>query len=189
MCPEWDTFEGFLHDMGIPEIGLSLDRIDNDGPYSKQNCRWATRSIQAQNTRKKTELICAGGKIQSITEWAKELGLTRQAFYKTKRINRDLAQYVEEKLQVPRKKLDLVLVNGKAQSIPDWAKELGLTKQALYKIKWANGNLAFYIESKIRTLNAPTTGKPQTEGTKTADEKTNDFKRWVHSSVGRAADS
>lgn len=51
VCEEWNVFENFLNDMGVPEDGLSLDRIDVDGDYSKSNCRWADRKTQSNNRR------------------------------------------------------------------------------------------------------------------------------------------
>lgn len=52
MCEEWmSSFQIFFSDMGEAPIGLSLERKDNDGPYCKSNCTWATRSEQMKNRR------------------------------------------------------------------------------------------------------------------------------------------
>lgn len=53
VCNRWLNFERFLEDMGVPERSMQLDRIDNDGDYEPDNCRWTTAKEQRANQRKR----------------------------------------------------------------------------------------------------------------------------------------
>lgn len=74
ICPEWlESFDNFYKDMG-PKPGpqYSLDRIDNNGNYEPNNCRWATQEEQANNKTSNVE-VTYNGKTQNISQWAREL--------------------------------------------------------------------------------------------------------------------
>lgn len=78
ICERWNDFAAFYADMGArPTPQHSIDRIDNDGPYSPENCRWATRSEQQRNRTDNVRLTYQG-KTQTLAEWALELGVKRQ---------------------------------------------------------------------------------------------------------------
>lgn len=81
ICQSWlDSFDAFLADMGNPPPGLSIDRIDNNSGYSKDNCRWATRKQQSRNIRS-NRMITINGETKCMVEWLEIIGLTTQTFY------------------------------------------------------------------------------------------------------------
>jgi hypothetical protein len=80
VCASWtgpSGFATFLKDMGEVPSGLSLDRADNNGPYSPENCRWVTQTRQQRN-RRSNRLLTLNGRTQTLIEWAEETGIHRQ---------------------------------------------------------------------------------------------------------------
>lgn len=71
---DWKEFSNFLRDMGLKPKNKSLDRIDNNGNYSKSNCRWATE-IEQKNNMRTNRLLTHNGKTQTMAEWAREIGI------------------------------------------------------------------------------------------------------------------
>lgn len=82
VCEEWRTsFDQFLRDMGRrPGPSFTVDRIDNDGPYSPSNCRWATRYEQAQN-RCNSIKFTIDGQTKTAAQWADHFGVNRDTVY------------------------------------------------------------------------------------------------------------
>lgn len=78
VCERWiDSFINFYNDVGpSPSASHSIDRIDVNGDYCPENCRWATPAQQADNKTNTIKLTC-GGVTRTVTEWAKVTGIPR----------------------------------------------------------------------------------------------------------------
>ena len=83
ICEQWNRFEVFLSDMGLPELDESIDRIDSTGDYKPENCRWATAVTQSRNRRcikldeKKVEQIRSLESAATQTEIASMFGVSQ----------------------------------------------------------------------------------------------------------------
>src|SRR3954470_12920083 len=75
VCERWQHFESFYVDMGPrPTPDHEVDRIDNDGPYAPENCRWATRTENCNNKRT-NRFIEYGGERLTLAEWSRRTGI------------------------------------------------------------------------------------------------------------------
>lgn len=85
VCDRWiNSFENFLEDMGVRPKGTSLDRIDVNGDYSPENCRWASAKEQGNNTRFNV-ILEMNGVSDTYAGWEFRTGIHRDTI--RKRIN------------------------------------------------------------------------------------------------------
>ena len=81
VCDLWLNFENFLADMGLkPTAKYSIDRIDNDGDYCPDNCKWSTQTEQVNN-RRSNRLITIDDVTLTIAQWAKKMNISEQLIY------------------------------------------------------------------------------------------------------------
>lgn len=92
VCDEWvNDFQAF-YDWAMKNgysDNLTIDRIDNDGDYSPENCRWATYKMQANNKRN-NHLIKQNGETHTLTEWSEIIGINRGTL--SSRVNKNKEQ-------------------------------------------------------------------------------------------------
>lgn len=78
VCERWDWYPNFLADMGERPDGYSIERVDNDGPYSPENCKWIPIEEQAANKRN-TRRITIDGVTKHLAEWTRLSPVTEHA--------------------------------------------------------------------------------------------------------------
>lgn len=75
MDPRWEDFAVFLADMGERPDGTTIDRRDNTKGYWRDNCRWASKTVQTRN-RKIAVAVEVNGVDISVTDWAAQQGIS-----------------------------------------------------------------------------------------------------------------
>ena len=145
---EWEDFESFKEwalENGFKE-GLTIDRIDVNGNYEPDNCRWVTWEIQGNNKTDNTR-IKIGDENHTISEWGKITGTKKfNIGYRYRSgVHTDEEILTNEYLRDLRKKN--ISYNGESHSIREWAKIKGLTYSA---INWRLKN-GWSVESALNT--------------------------------------
>lgn len=80
VCDEWLDFNTFYKDMGDPPKSSSIERIDNNKGYCKENCKWATSYEQSRNKRSNVN-ISWNGKKMVLEDWAAHLNINIHTLY------------------------------------------------------------------------------------------------------------
>jgi transposase len=130
VCEEWlVSFDNFLRDMGMPPTQKhSIDRIDNNGNYSKKNCRWSTRTEQVRNRR--TTIKIDGVPIIQI---AKKHKINYQTIIRRYKNEQPLTNKVKKYTKITKKLLNLIKLDNRKQC--DVAKIYGISQSTVSLIK------------------------------------------------------
>lgn len=81
VCSRWDDFLNFFKDMGDCPENATLERIDLNGNYCPENCRWASKKEQARN-RRSNRIIEWNGEKKCLAQWAEDLHLPYKTLFR-----------------------------------------------------------------------------------------------------------
>lgn len=134
MCDEWkDSFDAFCLwalTNGYND-NLSVDRIDNNGIYEPDNCRWATSSQQQRNKSNNT-IYVVDGVPMTATDAYEKYGINKNTFFSRLRIGWDIDKALKTSRYGTWDPLNITY-NGRTQSLYAWAKELKVNRDTLWR--------------------------------------------------------
>lgn len=120
ICDEWKNnfiaFKDWAYANGYNEK-LTIDRIDNNGNYEPSNCRWIT-NLEQQFNKRNNHLITYNGKTQTLSQWAKELEISREV----------IEQRLKRKLPIEKVLTKGYLKDKKIKPIMQYDKEGNIIK-------------------------------------------------------------
>lgn len=152
VCDRWlgpDGFNHFLADLGPKPHRHSLERVDNDGPYSPENCRWASYTDQARNTRRNRHLT-SNGETLCVSAWGEKLGippyLISMRLARGWPVERALSVNPERAYTGSGRSKSLTR-GGVTKTYQEWAKETGISARVIAR----RLNLGWGVEEALST--------------------------------------
>ena len=143
LCEEWMVFKNF-YDWAVNngyKKGLTLDRIDPNGDYSPDNCRWVTMKVQ-QNNRRNNKMLTINGVTKTMSEWSDEYGVDYRLVK-----SRIAAGWEPEKALSQRKKEAATITIGEdTKTFRGWSKISGVKETVIadrYKHGWGAKEAVF----------------------------------------------
>lgn len=134
VCDEWKNNPKSFFEWAIAngyKRGLSIDRIDNNGNYCPENCRWVTQKEQTRNTRR-NNVLSYNGKTMCVSDWAKQLGFSHPVAINN-RLKRGWS--IEKALSVPcgeENKNHWFLLNGEKICLRELCRKTGFNCSNYY---------------------------------------------------------
>lgn len=163
ICEEWLDFPTFKdwalktgYDPNAPQGVTTIDRIDVNGNYCPENCRWVDIEVQANNKRD-TVKITHNGETLSVSQWRRRGGTVCDSVYQ-KRVKDGWD--LESALFTPSKEWNyrhdcIIEYNGKSQKVSEWAKELGIKDSTIYHrlyYNWSPGEALGLVPHERRQV-------------------------------------
>lgn len=132
MSDEWfNSSKTFLNDMGSkPTPKHSIDRIDCNGDYCKENCRWATREEQ-NNNRRNTIYITFDSETKLAVEWSKIFGIKYHVFMNRLKDGFTMDEIKKKPVDKRRRCKLLVFINGVGKTLREWSEISGIKYDTL----------------------------------------------------------
>lgn len=159
-CDQWKHFEPFMEwafAHGYEEH-LTLERVDVNGNYEPDNCKWITGKEQYYN-KTTNRYIEHNGEKKTVAQWAKEIGISRQGLRYRLEAGWTINQMLSEKNQGQDRSGSVnaveeqLNINGCQKTIKEWARENGISNQDILrriKLGWMGEDLLLPIGSKRR---------------------------------------
>ena len=127
VCDRWLNFENFFADMGLkPSPDHSIDRIDNNGDYSAENCKWSTRVEQANN-KSNNRFITIGCVTLNIMQWSKEMSFGNHVI--RDRLKLGWSEY--DAVMTPLETVRLITFRGETRTIVEWERKMGYNEKVI----------------------------------------------------------
>lgn len=117
---DWALANGYRDD-------LTIDRIDVNGNYCPENCRWINWKAQANNKRTNHVIEYCGEK-HTIAEWCERLNIPKYIIYDGLRVGKSFSEIVE----APHTKRRLITFRGESLPVSAWERRMGLGRKTLY---------------------------------------------------------
>lgn len=125
---EWETFEPFYEDMGPkPSPKHSIGRIDNNGNYCKENCRWETAEEQQSNTSTNV-FIEHNGLLLTVSQWSRRIGVPATTLHQRQHAGMPIERILEKESLTKR----AITVDGVTKLTVEWMQYAGIPISSFY---------------------------------------------------------